>query len=100
MSFCKGYTQGGSNADVILVDSYMKKLDGVDWDEAYAAIVKDAEVEPHNWDVEGRGGLRSWKSLGYIPYQDQDFGGLHTRSVSRTVEVRISAHIFVSSTPY
>lgn len=88
MSFCKGLTQGGSNADVVLVDSYMKKLKGVNWDDAYAAVVKDAEEQPDNWDVEGRGGLTSWKNLGYIPYHDNDVGGMHTRSVSRTVEVR------------
>ena len=86
MSFCKGYTQGGSNADVIIVDSYFKKLPGIDWDAAYAAIVKDAEVQPENWNVEGRGGLASWKEKGYIPYQDDDKGGLKTRSISRTVE--------------
>lgn len=88
MSFCKGYTQGGSNADVILVDSWIKKLEGVDWNDAYAALIKDAEEQPPNWNVEGRGGLKSWKELGYIPYLDKDLGGLRTRSVSRTVEVR------------
>jgi predicted alpha-1,2-mannosidase len=86
MSFCKGFTQGGSNADVIIVDSYMKKLQGVDWNQAYQAIIKDAEVQPKNWDIEGRGGLKSWKTLGYIPYQDMDHGGTRTRSISRTVE--------------
>ncbi|CAK4032648.1 related to alpha-1,2-mannosidase subfamily [Lecanosticta acicola] len=86
MSFCKGNTQGGSNADVIIVDSFIKKLDGVNWTEGYAAIVKDAEEQPIDWDIEGRGGLESWKSLGYIPYKDLDVGGLRTRSVSRTVE--------------
>ncbi|KAK4504979.1 hypothetical protein PRZ48_002942 [Zasmidium cellare] len=86
MSFCKGLTQGGSNADVVIVDSYIKKLKGVNWTDAYAAIVKDAEEQPPNWDIEGRGGLESWKSLGYIPYLDDDKGGMRTRSVSRTVE--------------
>ncbi|CAG7916394.1 unnamed protein product [Penicillium olsonii] len=88
MSLCKGNTQGGSNADVVIADGYLKKIPGVDWDTAYEAVVKDAEVEPPNWDVEGRGGLQSWKNLGYIPYQDHDtYGkGTHTRSVSRTVE--------------
>lgn len=86
MSFCKGFTQGGSNADVVLVDSYIKKLDGVDWDLAYDAVIKDAEVQPHIWSVEGRGGLNSWKTKGYIPYKDDDRGGTLTRSISRTVE--------------
>lgn len=38
--------------------------------------------------MEGRGGLQSWKSLGYIPTDDYDpdGSGPRTRSVSRTVE--------------
>ncbi|CAI6297492.1 unnamed protein product [Periconia digitata] len=89
MSFCKGYTQGGSNADVVLVDSYLKGIDaGIDWDLAYEAMLSDAEIEPPNWDVEGRGGLASWKELGYIPKNDLDGvgKGTKTRSISRTVE--------------
>ncbi|KAL3480777.1 glycosyl hydrolase family 92-domain-containing protein [Aspergillus californicus] len=88
MSLCKGWTQGGSNADVLITEAYLKGVIDVDWDTAYEAIVKDAEVEPPNWDIEGRGGLDSWKNLGYIPKNDIDPGtqGLRTRSVSRTVE--------------
>lgn len=89
MSLCKGYTQGGSNADTLLVDSWLKGIgDGVDWETGYEAMISDAEEEPLNWSVEGRGGLTSWKKLGYIPYQDFDpYGvGAFTRSISRTVE--------------
>lgn len=88
MSLCKGFTQGGSNADVVLADAYLKKVQGVDWNTAYEAVVKDAEEEPQNWSVEGRGGLTSWKNLGYIPTDDFDpYGsGARTRSISRTVE--------------
>lgn len=89
MSLCKGYTQGGSNADVVLADAYIKGLiDGIDWDKGYEAVVKDAEVEPYDWSNEGRGGLDSWKSLGYIPTQDFDYKGFGTmtRSVSRSLE--------------
>jgi predicted alpha-1,2-mannosidase len=91
MSLCKGYTQGGSNADVVLTDAYIKGLgaDGeIDWEKGYAAVVKDAEVEPFSWANEGRGGLDSWKALGYIPTQDFDYKGFGTmtRSVSRTLE--------------
>ncbi|THC96205.1 hypothetical protein EYZ11_004324 [Aspergillus tanneri] len=88
MSLCKGYTQGGSNADVLITEAYLKKVADIDWDTAYEAVIKDAEIEPPNWDVEGRGGLRSWKKLGYIPKDDVDTDGtgLHTRSVSRTLE--------------
>jgi putative alpha-1,2-mannosidase len=54
MSLCKGNTQGGSNADIVIVDAYLKNITaGIDWAVAYEAVVKDAEVEPPNWDVEG-----------------------------------------------
>lgn len=44
MSLCKGFTQGGSNADVVLADGFLKGLtDGIDWDTAYEAVVSDAE---------------------------------------------------------
>ncbi|KAL9048914.1 MAG: hypothetical protein Q9162_007488, partial [Coniocarpon cinnabarinum] len=88
MSLCKGFTQGGSNADIVLTDAYLKGIQGVDWNVAYEALVKDAEEEPPNWDVEGRGGLASWNSLNYIPTEDFDIlgSGTFTRSISRTVE--------------
>ncbi|KAK5018464.1 hypothetical protein LTR39_000965 [Cryomyces antarcticus] len=89
MSLCKGNTQGGSNADIVLADSYLKGItDSVNWTTAYEAVVSDAEIEPPNWTIEGRGGLMSWKNLHYIPTDDYDpYGtGLLTRSISRTVE--------------
>ncbi|KAK8089208.1 glycoside hydrolase family 92 protein [Apiospora hydei] len=89
MSLTKGFTQGGSNADIVLADSFLKNISqGIDWDVGYEALVKDAEVEPAVWDLEGRGGLKSWKKLGYIPADDfdTDGNGLFTRSISRTVE--------------
>ncbi|QYT04720.1 GH92 alpha-1,2-mannosidase [Trichoderma simmonsii] len=89
MTFCKGWTQGGSNADIVLVDAYLKGLHkGVDWQTGYEALISDAEDEPVNWGIEGRGGLTSWKTLGYIPTDDFDPNGVGTfsRSISRTVE--------------
>ncbi|KAM5443239.1 hypothetical protein MferCBS31731_001556 [Microsporum ferrugineum] len=89
MSLCKGFTQSGSNADVVIADAYVKNVtDKIDWDLAYEAVIKDAEVEPPDWSIEGRGGLMSWKALGYIPAQDYDYlgTGITTRSISRTVE--------------
>ncbi|KAI9691260.1 MAG: hypothetical protein M1820_009818 [Bogoriella megaspora] len=89
MSLCKGFTQGGSNADVVLADSYLKGIsEGVDWNLGYEAVVSDAEIEPPNWDLEGRGGLANWKRLGYIPTNNTDLlgNGTETRSISRTVE--------------
>lgn len=44
MSLCKGFTQGGSNADNLLADSYLKGLtDGIDWETGYEAVISDAE---------------------------------------------------------
>ncbi|KAJ5744940.1 hypothetical protein N7533_009810 [Penicillium manginii] len=88
MSLCKGWTQGGSNADVVLADAYVKNITGIDWGLAYKAMVNDAENEPLEWSYEGRGGLQSWKSLNYIPFLDFDYLGFGTnsRSISRTVE--------------
>lgn len=88
MSNSKGWTQGGSNADVVLVDAYFKNLTGVDWNLAWEAMVNDAENEPLQWNYQGRGGLMSWKSLNYIPYLDFDYLGFGTnsRSISRTLE--------------
>ncbi|KAL4923189.1 GH92 family glycosyl hydrolase [Aspergillus undulatus] len=88
MSLCKGWTQGGSNADIVLADAYVKNLTGIDWSLAYEALINDAENEPLEWSFEGRGGLQSWKRLGYIPYLDFDYLGFGTnsRSISRTVE--------------
>ena len=89
MSLCKGWTQGGSNADVVLTDAYHKNLSAsIDWELALQAIMTDAENEPLEWEFHGRGGLASWKRLDYIPYLDFDPSGFGTnsRSISRTLE--------------
>ncbi|KAA8576188.1 hypothetical protein MFRU_009g01220 [Monilinia fructicola] len=73
-----GRTQGGSNADNVLADAYVKGVRGqINWDDGYAAMVKDAEVQPPNTvppdpmapdssTKEGRGALPDWKTYGYI----------------------------------
>lgn len=89
MSLSNGWTQGGSNADNVLVDAYVKNLSTtIDWSLALEAIIQDAEVEPLEWSKQGRGGLTSWKNLDYIPYLDFDPVGFGTnsRSISRTLE--------------
>ncbi|KAI1811031.1 glycoside hydrolase family 92 protein [Poronia punctata] len=89
MSFSKGFTQGGSNADVVLADALIKRLTrGIDWKLGYEAVVSDAEEEPNDWSVSGRGGVESWRTLGYIPVDDLDTLGKGplSRSISRTVE--------------
>lgn len=57
--------------------------------------MKDAEVEPFDWCCEGRGGLDSWKALGYIPVQDFDYKGFGTltRSISRTLEYSYNDYV-------
>ncbi|KAJ5902241.1 hypothetical protein N7495_002769 [Penicillium taxi] len=94
MTLCKGWTQGGSNADIVLADAFVKNLTGIDWELAYKAMVNDAENEPLEWSYEGRGGLQSWRWLNYIPYQDFDYLGFGTnsRSISRTVEYAYNDH--------
>ncbi|KAK4623372.1 hypothetical protein CLAFUR0_07463, partial [Fulvia fulva] len=88
MQLSKGFSQGGSNADVVLADAYVKNLTGIDWSHAYEAVVNDAENEPFDWGVNGRGGLQSWKRLGYIPFNDYDYLGFgpNFHSVSRSLE--------------
>ncbi|ONH69095.1 hypothetical protein BON22_1369 [Cyberlindnera fabianii] len=84
-----GRTQGGTNADIVLADAYVKGIkNGIDWESGLNAMIKDAEVEPeYRYDpfapdastFEGRGGLSDWKAKGYISTN-------YTRSLSRTME--------------
>lgn len=74
---------------MVLADAYVKGIkDGIDWELGYEAVVKDAEVEPFKHNIEGRGHLDSWKTLGYIPVEDFDSEGfgILTGSLSRTLE--------------
>ncbi|KAK5111014.1 hypothetical protein LTR62_005389 [Meristemomyces frigidus] len=78
-----GRTQGGSNADNVLADAYVKGM---------PAMKTDAEVvPPNNFDPvanesstrEGRGALPDWKQYGYItPY--------FSRAVTRVVEYSVN----------
>ena len=66
---CNGRTQGGSNAEVVIADAYVKELKGIDYNLALEAMLKDAEVDPGaDHEKHGRGGLREYLELGYIPY--------------------------------
>lgn len=75
-----GRTQGGSNADIVIADACVKGIKGIDYEAALKAMIHDATVPPGgNEEAEGRGGLREYLSLGYVPH------GI-ARAGSRTVE--------------
>ncbi|KAI0095727.1 glycoside hydrolase family 92 protein [Nemania sp. FL0031] len=88
-SFFNGATQGGSNADNVLADAFVKGVRGaINWDDGFAAMLTDAEtVPPNNNDPrdlssstkEGRGALPDWIQHGYITTK-------YARSVSRAIE--------------
>ena len=83
-----GRTQGGSNAEIVIADAFAKGMKGIDYELALKAMIKDAEVPPMDDDgylgsvpdeKHGRGGLKKYNTLGYIPY------GID-RAGNRTVE--------------
>lgn len=84
-----GRVQGGSNADNVLADAFIKGVRGaVNWNDGFAAMQTDAEVvPPNNFDPkapdsstkEGRGALLDWLQYGYITPR-------FSRAVSRAVE--------------
>lgn len=70
MSLTKGFTQGGSNADSLLSDSFVKGISaGIDWEAGYQAVVNDATKEG-DFSVQGRGGIAARQVNGYIPVND------------------------------
>ncbi|KAG8631872.1 hypothetical protein KVT40_001012 [Elsinoe batatas] len=83
------WTQGGSNADNVLADAYVKGVRGqINWHDAYKAMETDAEQVPVNNNdpiapeastKEGRGALPDWLQYGWITPN-------FTRAVSRAVE--------------
>ncbi|KAH8722979.1 glycosyl hydrolase family 92-domain-containing protein [Phaeosphaeriaceae sp. PMI808] len=89
-----GLVQGGSNADNVLADAYVKGLRGkINWTEGYAAVKKNADVipffdqnpvDPQGSLKEGRGALDDWIPLGYVS------ADRNTRAVSKTVEYSLN----------
>ncbi|KAF5328370.1 hypothetical protein D9619_013241 [Psilocybe cf. subviscida] len=92
---CRGATamhfiQGGTNADPILGEFFVKFGDhaaalGVSATDLYTALLADAETQSPNWNLQGRQ-ANLWKQLGYIPQDMFDAGGANTKQVSRTLE--------------
>jgi predicted alpha-1,2-mannosidase len=74
-----GRTQGGSNANIVVADAFVKGMKGIDYETAFAAMVHDAEVPPADAQKEGRGGLKDYNEKGFVTLADE-------RSGSRTVE--------------
>ena len=76
---CNGRTQGGSNAEVVIADAFVKGVGRgvrseesgvrIDYDYALEAMLKDAEVDPGaDHEKHGRGGIQEYLKYGYIPY--------------------------------
>lgn len=92
---CRGATvqhfiQGGSNADPIVAEFFVKfskqaKALGVSADDLYNALLADAEKQPPNWNVQGRQ-ADIWKKLNYVPHDMFALGGANSKQVSRTLE--------------
>ena len=76
---CNGRVQGGSNADVMIADAYVKGLKSINYENGLKAMLKNAETEPADARKEGRGGALISKKLGYVPYEVE-------RSGTRTYE--------------
>ena len=74
-----GRTQGGSNANVVVADAWVKGIKGIDYNTAFEAMLKDASVPPADAQKEGRGGILDYNSKGFVTLADE-------RSGSRTVE--------------
>ncbi|KAF8513341.1 glycoside hydrolase family 92 protein [Hysterangium stoloniferum] len=87
-----GWTQGGSNGVPILADFAVKYHNeastlGVDINELYSALLTDGEVNPPEWNIQGRQ-INVYKQYGYVPYAvlDTSSTGRQTREGSRTLE--------------
>ncbi|RPA97619.1 hypothetical protein L873DRAFT_1741593 [Choiromyces venosus 120613-1] len=88
-----GRIQGGTNADNVLADAYVKGVRGrINWEDGFEAMVKNAEVTPENNNdhmspdsstKEGRGALPDWLERGYITTK-------YSRSVSRASEYALN----------
>ncbi|EMC92980.1 glycoside hydrolase family 92 protein [Baudoinia panamericana UAMH 10762] len=88
-----GRTQGGSNADNVLADAFVKGVRGmVNWLDGFNAMKTNAEiVPPNNFDAiaddsstrQGRGALSDWKDYGWIT-------PAFTRAVTRAVEYAVN----------
>ncbi|KAJ6521933.1 glycoside hydrolase family 92 protein [Mycena vulgaris] len=87
-----GWTQGGSSGDVIVghfATHYHNEAAalGIDLEELYSAAWTDAEVNPPEWNIQGRQ-ANVYNQFGYVPFAVLDVAstGRQTREGSRTIE--------------
>jgi len=81
-----GRTQGGSDAEMMFTDAFVKHLPGLDWGRVYRAMVHDADTESDDPIRYGRGDLDEWKRLGYLSIEHSDPAGGPDRPGSRSME--------------
>jgi predicted alpha-1,2-mannosidase len=81
-----GRTQGGSDAEMMFTDAYVKHLPGLDWNKVYQAMVHDADVNSPEPVRFGRGDMDDWKKLGYLSIEHSDPAGGPDRPGSRSME--------------
>ncbi|KAJ7091865.1 glycoside hydrolase family 92 protein [Mycena belliarum] len=87
-----GWTQGGSSGDVIVghfATHYHNEAAalGINLEELYSAAWTDAEVNPPEWNIQGRQS-NVYNQFGYVPFAVLDVAstGRQTREGSRTLE--------------
>jgi len=73
--------QGSTNADVVIADAFFKGVSGVDYEEAFQAMLQDAYGETDNWG-EGRTGITDFINLGYVPSDKYIRAGSRTTDYS------------------
>ncbi len=64
--------QGGNNIDNIIAEAYVKGVQGIDWEQAYALLKYNAENERHGWQGWEKpnaldSNMASYQNNGYIP---------------------------------
>ncbi|WP_165390724.1 GH92 family glycosyl hydrolase [Pseudoduganella lutea] len=89
------HVQNGSSADVVVADAFVKKLPGIDWRDAYAAIRKNAFVDDDpaidGRPDKGRFRLDDYRKHGYVPV-DASSTYKAIQAVSRTLEYAHNDH--------
>ncbi|KAF9449192.1 glycoside hydrolase family 92 protein, partial [Macrolepiota fuliginosa MF-IS2] len=87
-----GWTQGGSSGDNIVshfaVNYHNEATQlGVNLNDLYSALLADGELNPPEWNTEGRQ-VNVYKQFGYVPFAVLDVSstGRQTREGSRTLE--------------